>query len=146
MKNLKRRFDKKMYHLIFLSDTNPVKIFVAIASIFYGLIAFDFTPGDPNGIPHFIGHDTFAVMMLIYAFGLIWRVFDNVHRTVSSLILTVFGMILWTSTTWQEVYEFLYINNHVHDDDISTIATVALASCWLLVRCGSGEVETNCNT
>lgn len=132
-----KNFKLKILRLIFQSDTNPVKVFVAISSLLYSAFALYCTPKE--GVPVLLGHEIFLTLMFLYGVGRIWRMFDDEHRQYYSITLSIVGALLWISTAWQEIYEFIQINNKVYDDDIAAISTIALASCWLLIRCGSGE-------
>lgn len=118
------------------SETAPTKISVAIASIVWAIIMLltyhvDYTHVMESTLVQY----AVALLFFIYGAGLIWRVFDTVHRMMLSCVLTFFGSALWILMTWSMIFAGVII-----PEVLAANISITLASCWLFVRAGSGEI------
>lgn len=124
------------YRLLFLSETAPSKVTVALASIMWGVIMmitsqFDYVHVFESGfIQVFI-----SISFIIYGIGLLWRIIDGSHRMWSSCTLTLFGAALWVWMSWAMIFAGIII-----PEILAANVAIAATACWLFIRAGSGEI------
>lgn len=115
-----------LYNLIFKSHTNPTKFMMGVTSIMWPIIEY-INSGSIS---------LFFLIVMLYGIGILWRTIDYMHRPIISTTITSVGAILWSYAAWLNIFIADAVSSH-----IVLPVTFALASLWLLLRCGTGETQ-----
>lgn len=127
------------YRLMMTSETAPTKFFVSLASIFWGLLMFVSIWYEHNHVIHSIHAQIItSIAFVLYGVGLMWRIVDYKHRHLIACGITLFGAALWIATCWMIVF-----SGNIIPELFASNLSVALASSWLFIRAGSGEIITS---
>lgn len=127
----------RLWALIAYSDTTPVRFMLAMAATLWAF--FLFLPGNTFDRPVYrymvvvAGEDAelkWGLLWSLHACVMWWRIFATDYRPVTSLLINILGVILFTSST----IAILVTMTYPFPAAIATEMSCAFASAWVLVR------------
>lgn len=120
-----KRFVYTIKHIIFNTDVNPTRFFLANASIIWSIIDMI----EKNHI------SLFNIGILAYGLTLVYRLFDHIHRSKILMFTSTMGACLWI----YEALSALELDQHTTSHPIS-LTIMSISALWIMFRSGTGEI------